>query len=174
MSIKKTLITKSQMAVIRNAVTQEMESVKMTMIVARDKPKYINEPFTLLFQASTRVISRNIKPVTAKMLIYLCSIVEYNNIIPKGKKEMALELGYSLRQVERALNELELMKVIIKSKHIEDNRITVYSINPYQSWKGDISERKKKITEHSPDQLQIPFVDNETKKIAPNADFLNE
>jgi|JI10StandDraft_1071094.scaffolds.fasta_scaffold375706_1 DNA-binding MarR family transcriptional regulator len=173
---KKPLITRSQMGVITNAVTNEMESVKMTMIVSKDKAKYKNEPFTLLFQASTRAISRTIKPVTAKMLIHLCAIVEYNNFIPQGKKEMALELGYSLRQVERALIELEQMKVIIKSKHREDSRMVVYHINPYQSWKGDIADRKKRIAEHNPNQLKLPMfgIDEKNQKQLPNnTDFLN-
>ena len=177
---KKALISRSQMGVITNAITNEVESVKMTMIVSKDKPKYFNEPFTLLFQASTRAISRTIKPVTAKMLIHLCSIVEYNNLIPQGKKEMAKDLGYSLRQVERALSELEQMKVIIKSKHVEDSRMVVYQINPYQSWKGDIKDRKKRISEHNPDQLQMPFEiiqsnnKNNQSKLPNNEDFLIE
>jgi transcription initiation factor IIE alpha subunit len=89
---------------------------------------------------------------------------------------MALELGYSLRQVERALIELEQMKVIIKSKHREDSRMVVYHINPYQSWKGDIADRKKRIAEHNPNQLKLPMfgIDEKNQKQLPNnTDFLN-
>jgi hypothetical protein len=173
----KPLITRSQMGVITNTITKEMESVKMTINVARDKPKYKNEPFTLLFQASTRAISRTIKPVTAKMLIHLCAIVEYNNFIPQGKKEMSKDLGYSLRQTERALLELEQMKVIIKTKHSEDSRLNVYHINPYQSWKGDMPNRIKKIASYNPNQLQIfgtKELEGKKNTIIENTNFLNE
>jgi len=162
------------MGVIQNAITNEMESVKMTMIVAKDKPKYRNEPFTLLFQASTKAICRTIKPVTSKMLIYLCSIVEYDNFIPEGKKEMSLGLGYSIRQVERALSDLEQMRVVIKTKNREDSRMVVYHINPLQSWKGDIVNRKKRIASYTnPNQLQM-FIEEPKSSITENRNFLNE
>ena len=169
---KKILIKKEQMVSISNNISGEMENAKVTVIVARDMLKYKGEPFTLLFQASTRIISRLIKPVTAKLLIHLCAIVDYNNFIPQGKKEMANELGYSIRQLERALSELEEMKVILKSKHPQDNRISMYHINPYQSWKGATKERCKKISEYNKDQLQFPFP-KEKASIKPNIEFLN-
>lgn len=170
MAKKKIVLRKDEMVMISDNISGLMQSAKVSVIVAPDKPKYKGEPFTLLFQASTRAISRNIKPVTAKMLIHLCAIVDYQNFIPQGKKEMALELGYSIRQVERALLELEDMKVILKSKHPQDSRMISYHINPYQSWKGNPTERNKKIAEYNPNQLEM-F--NEVKKtiLLPNKDF---
>lgn len=156
-------VKKEQMVAIKNSITGELEQAKVTVIVQKDKPKFKGEPFTLLFQASTRAISRDIKPVTAKLLIHLCAIVEYNNLIPQGKKEMAEELGYSIRQVERALNELESMKVIIRSKHPQDNRLSMYHINPYQSWKGAAKERGKHIAQYDPNQLDL-FTNNSLKE----------
>lgn len=166
------------MEVIHNTITDEMETVKVDIRVSRDIPKYRNEPFTLLFQASTRAISRTIKPVTAKLLIHLCAVVDYNNIIPQGKKEMAEELQYSLRQLERAFNELEKMNVVIKVRHIEDSRCVVYHLNPFQSWRGGIIDRTKKIKEYNPNQLQINIANFSTTALRPdmgvNGGFLEE
>jgi len=167
---KKILLKKEEMVVITDRITGVMQGAKVSVIVSKDSPKYKNEPFTLLFQASTRAISRNIKPVTAKMLIHLCAIVDYENFIPQGKKEMAIELGYSIRQVERALGELEEMKVIIKSKHPQDARSVSYHLNPYQSWKGKPMERAKKIAAYDKNQLDMfPEI---TKGIQPNTQFI--
>lgn len=172
MATRKAIIKKEQMVSISNNITGEIENAKVTVVVARDVPKFKGEPFTLLFQASTRAISRDIKPATAKLLIHLCAIVDYNNIIPQGVHEMARELGYSERQVIRAIGELVEMKVILKSKHPQDNRVTLYHINPYQSWKGATKERAKKIAEYDKNQLQL-FAP-EKKAIQPNPNFLNE
>jgi DNA-binding MarR family transcriptional regulator len=171
MAKKKIFIKREQMVAISNNITGEMDNAKVTVVVSRDVPKFKGEPFTLLFQASTRAISRDIKPATAKLLIHLCAIVEYGNLIPQGKKEMADELGYSVRQVERALNELEDMKVIIKSKHPQDSRMSMYHINPYQSWKGATKERAKKIAEYDKNQLQL-FTEEPKAKLPPNTNFL--
>jgi hypothetical protein len=166
----KILLKKEEMVMITDRLTGVMQGAKVSVIVSKDSPKYKNEPFTLLFQASTRAISRNIKPVTAKMLIHLCAIVDYENFIPQGKKEMATELDYSIRQVERALNELEEMKVIIKSKHPQDARAVSYHLNPYQSWKGKPMERAKKIASYDPNQIDM-FA--EVKKgLQPNTQFI--
>jgi len=169
--IKKEIITKSEMIAITNSITGEMETAKVTINVSRDRPKFKNEPFTLLFQASTKIISRNITPVTAKMLIHLCSIVDYNNYIPQGKKEMANELGYSIRQVERALKELVEMKVLLKSEHPQDARMVMFHINPLQSWKGNVKERTKKISEYNPNQLEMFPEGKKLIGITPNEAF---
>ena len=61
------------------------------------------------------VTAKNIKPVTAKVLIYLCAVVDYGNVVNKGSDQIAKELGYSIRNIQRALLELEEMKIIIPS-----------------------------------------------------------
>jgi DNA-binding MarR family transcriptional regulator len=167
----KDIIKKEQMLMINNIISGEVENAKVTVIVSRETAKYKNESFTLLFQASTRAISRHIKPITAKMLIHLCAIVEYENFIPQGKTEMANELGYSIRQVERALNDLEEMKVIIKSKHPQDYRSSIYHLNPFQSWKGKPNERAKKISSYDKFQLEMFPNEDKIKAIQPSAEF---
>lgn len=155
MKNKREIITKSEMMTIKNSITNEMATAKVTMIVQRDKPKFKGEPFTLLFQAVNKAISRNITPATAKLLLYVCSEVNYANMIGKGVPEMAKDLGYSERQVHRAMKELEVLKVVIKSKNVQDGRITMYHLNPLQSWKGAVPERAKKIAEYNPNQIDI-------------------
>lgn len=172
---KREIITKSEMMAIKDSVTNEMVTAKVTMIVQRDKPKFKGEPFTLLFQAVNKAISRNITPATAKLLLYVCSEVNYANVIGKGVPQMAEELGYSERQVHRAMKELEVLKVIIKSKNIQDGRITMYHLNPLQSWKGAVPERAKKIATYDPAQLDIfAELPKEIKALQPNKEFATE
>lgn len=172
---KREIITKSEMMAIKDSVTNEMVTAKVTMIVQRDKPKFKGEPFTLLFQAVNKAISRNITPATAKLLLYVCSEVNYANVIGKGVPQMAEELGYSERQVHRAMKELEALKVIIKSKNVQDGRITMYHLNPLQSWKGAVPERAKKIATYDPSQLDIfgelPTDPKAIKALQPNTGF---
>jgi len=152
---KKDVISKSEMIAVKNAVTGEMERAKVTMIIARDKAKYRGEPFTMLFQVVSKAISREITGATAKLLLYLCSDVAYGNVVVKGIDEIAEELSYSKRQVQRAYKELEDLKVVIKTQNPQDKRIAQYHINPIHSWKGTIQDRKKKLEGYSKNQIDI-------------------
>ena len=171
MAKKKEVIKRSNMVAIQDAITGEMDTAKVTMIVQRDRPKY-KEPFTILFQASTFAMGREISPSASKLLINLCGCVGYGNIITKGIDELAEHMRYSRRQIERAFKELVGYDVLFESKHPQDKRINVYHLNAHQSWKGDIKERKKRISAqpHNPNQLDI-FNQEKPKAIQPNTDF---
>lgn len=171
MSKKKDFIKKEQMMAITNAITGEMEAAKVTMIVQRDVPKYKGEPFTMLFQAVTKAVARDIQPATAKLLLYLCSEVGYGNVVQKGVPQMAIELKYSERQIHRAMNELIEMKVVLKNPNPSDKRITMYSINALQSWKGTIGDRKKQLATYNPNQLDMFPSEKSLIGITPNENF---
>jgi AraC-like DNA-binding protein len=173
MAKKKDIIKKSQMIAIESAITGELETAKVTMIVARDKPKY-REPFTILFQATTLAMGREITPSASKLLINLCGCVGYGNVIEKGIDELANHMKYSRRQIERAFKELVGYNVVIASKHPQDKRITQYHLNALQSWKGSPNERKTRISkqrEINPNQLDIFEVLPKKIAITPNKDF---
>jgi DNA-binding MarR family transcriptional regulator len=155
MKKKKVIISKQQMVTIRSQITGEMEHAKVSVYVEKDIPKYKGEAFTILFQASTFAIGRDISPSASKLLINLVGCVEYNNVISKGVNELAEHMGYSRRQIERAFKELVDYKVLTTSKHPQDKRITQYYLNAIQSWKGKVAERKKFIQKFDPDQLDM-------------------
>lgn len=142
---------------IADAITGEMESaeVKVNVYVTKEQPKFRGEPYTMLFQKLGIITAKNIQPVTAKLLLYLCACVDYGNVINKGTEQIAEELGYSERNIQRALKELEELKVIIRDKNATDRRMSVIYLNPYQSWKGKVADRKKKIASFNPDQLEM-------------------
>lgn len=152
---KRDIIKKSQMVSITNSVTGEMDTAKVSVIVQRDTPKFRKEPFTLMFQAVNEAISRNITPATAKVLLYVCANVGYGNLIEKGTPQMAKELGYSTRQILRAMKELKDMGVILSSQNPSDGRYSVYHLNPMQSWKGKVADRAKKAPLINPSQIDI-------------------
>ncbi len=161
------------MVAIKNSITNEMESAKITMIVQRDKQKYKGEPFTMMFQAVSKVIAREITPATAKLLLYLISDVSYGNLVNKGIPAMSIDLGYSERQVHRAMSELEKLGVILKSKNEVDGRLTMYHINAIQSWKGTLGDRAKKLKAQPINQLDM-FASEKPKAIKENGNFLEE
>ena len=161
------------MVAIQNAISGELETAKVTMIVQRDTPKYKAEPFTILFQAATLVMSRHITPSTSKILICLVGVVEYGNVIGKSNKELAELTGYSLRQVERAMKELVGYNVLIASPHPIDKRITQYHLNALQSWKGNVKDRKKRLQQTDPNQLGLFASEEKPKAMRVNKNFDN-
>lgn len=163
----KQIIKKEEMVAIRNAITNEVENAKVTMIITKDLPKY-KEPFTIFFQATNYALIREIKPITAKLLLYLISVVEYENQINKTIDELAEYLNYTRRNVEIGIKQLCDLNVIKKVKHPQDKRSFLMFINPYQSWKGKKKGRDKVVSQN---QLELPFMPKQKELITPNTDF---
>lgn len=180
--MKKKIITKEQMVAIKDSTGQILDTAKVTMIVQRDVPKFRGEPFTLLFQGINNAIARNIKPLTAKLLLYVCSIAEYNNFIDRTVEEICTDLSYTKKWVISSLKELEDANILIKHKHPTDKRRHVYTLHPGQSWKGEVAKRNKRISELDPRQLQIGFPSGELVEqpvktrlaLSPNIEFISE
>lgn len=158
-------ISKSQMVAIRNAVTDEIETAKVTVNIQRDPLRY-KENFTVLFQAVNVAIAKNIKPVTAKLLLFLVSVMDYQNRLDWSVQELSKELGYTDRNVYTALNELEKFKIILRIENPKDKRRNLITINPLQSWKGKVKERNSfmsSLTQEDKNQLQLPFEELQPK-----------
>ena len=154
---QKAVITRQETMLISDSITGNVETanVKVSVFVQKNTPRIKGEPFTMLFQKLGIVTAKSIKPVTAKLLLYLCACVEYGNVIGKGTEQIAEELGYSIRNVQRALLELEDLKIVIRDKNASDKRMSVIYLNPFQSWKGTPSERTKRIAEYKCNQLEL-------------------
>lgn len=153
----KNIIEKHQMIAIHNAVTDEIEGAKVTIRVEREKIKH-KEPYTVLFQAVNYATAKNVRPVTAKLLLFLCSVCDYENVIAMSSDDFAEELGYTQRNVQIALKELEEFKIITRTQHPQDKRCFIITLNPLQSWKGQASKRLSYIQElKDKNQLVIPF-----------------
>ena len=142
---------------VTNSISGAMENadVKVEIRVSKDRLKLQGEPYTMLFQKLGVVTAKNIRPVTAKVLLYLCAVVNYGNSIDKGSEQIGEELGYSPRNILRALKELEELKIIFRQNHPQNKKLTVIYLNPFHSWTGRVMDRKKKIAAHDPDQLQM-------------------
>jgi hypothetical protein len=133
----------------------ETANVKVNVYVQKDTPKLKGETFTMLFQKLGVVTARSIQPITAKLLLYLCAVVDYGNVINKGPEQIAEELNYSRRQIERGLKELVDLKIVVKVNNATDGRMVMIHLNPYQSWKGKVIDRKKYIAASDPNQLNL-------------------
>ena len=164
-NLRKEVITQTEMVATVNAVTQELETRKVTMIVEKDVPKYKNEPFTIVFQAVNSLLVKDMPLADCKVLLYLISKVQYGNIIDRTIKEIAEDLGYKDAQwVQKSLKRLEDKKVILKSKHPQDKRRFVYMLNPKHSWKGKVKDRIKTMSLFNPSQLSFFFEKEEEIK----------
>jgi hypothetical protein len=151
----KNIISQSQMMAMKNNISGELETAKVTMIVERDEPKYKGLDFTILFQIVSRVMVKEMTPISSRLLLFCLTIVDYGNKIPMGINQMAEELLYSKRQCQRGMDELINFKVIIKQQHPIDKRMVEYYLNPLQSWKGKVIERTKRIAETPINQLDL-------------------
>lgn len=160
------------MVAITNAITGEMDTAKVTMIIKRDIPKY-KEAFTMLFQAGNRAMIRHLSPAACKLVLFLNAISDYNNVINMDNKTIAKEMNYSLRQVQRAFNELEALNIVLHQPHPQDNRSKLYFLNPLQSWKGKPKERAKKIAKMDKNQLEL-FEKPKKELMLPNDSFDKE
>lgn len=143
------------MVAMKNNISGELETNKVTMIVERDQPKYRGIDFTILFQIVSKVIVKEMTPISSRLLLFCLTIVDYGNKIPMGINQMAEELLYSKRQCQRGMDELINFKVIIKQQHPIDKRMVEYYLNPLQSWKGKVIERTKRIAETPINQLDL-------------------
>lgn len=168
MAKKEFILEKHQLVSIENAVTGQMEGAKVSVFVKRDVPKY-KEAFTMLFQDFSRDTIRDMKPVTTKLLMYLFTISQYDNLITQGIQEIADYLKYTRRNVERAMAELELLNVIKKEKNPNDKRENYIYLNPKAAWKGEHLKRKV-VGQKFKDPNQIDMF-KEKKAIQPNNEF---
>ena len=159
-------VSKSQMVSIHNAISNEFEAAKVTVTVKKDALKY-REQFTVMFNAVNIATAKNIRPVTAKVLLYLCSIVDYGNVVDRSANEIGEDLGYSKRNIEIAIKELMEYRILLKKTNPQDRRRTLLIINPLQSWRGTVLDRNIAIdtyTAEDKDQLKIPFPELEPPK----------
>lgn len=172
MALRKNILEKSEMVAIQNAVTNEMEFAKVSIRVEKDLPKYKNEPFTIVFQAVNSLLVKDMPLADCKVLLYLISQVQYGNVIDRTIKEIAEDLGYKDAQwIQKSLKRLEISKVVFKSIHPHDKRRSVYMLNPKQSWKGTVKDRKKTISFFNPNQLNM-FQEIEEIKSVPGRQAL--
>jgi len=175
---KEEIISQSEMIATVNAVTQELETRKVTIHVQKDVPKY-KMPFTIVFQVANSILVKDMPLADCKVLLYLISVVQYGNIIDRTIKEIADDLGYKdSNWIQKSLKRLEVQKVVLKSKHPTDKRRFVYMLNPNQSWKGTVKDRQKTMGYFNANQLSFDFEEAErpiSKKqsLRPNAEFYN-
>lgn len=173
--MNKRIISKSEMIAVTDAVTGVMETAKLTMIVARDKPK-MKDKFSMLFQNSSLAIVRAIKPITSHILFYLIAKCEYGNLVYDSVEDIADCLGYKRNQVSKGLKQLYELNIILKIPHEQDKRRNIIMLHPRQSWRGDALERSKAIQKLLPtQQLDLDLFPEETNNLQKsNKVFPNE
>lgn len=120
------------------------ESTKVVISQGRYYPKDI-EDFVMLFQKITEQAIKNLKPASAKVMLYMLCKLQWSNHIGINQITMAEECDISKPSIARAIRELLELKIIITTPDPQDKRRNIYIINPYSAWKGKVKHRKKAI-----------------------------
>ena len=126
--------------------------------------------FTIMWNAIGLLVSKNLDSKAIHVLYCFMNLSQYSNHIGIDQKTLAENTGLSVKTIQRAIQELKDINIIIPYKDAQDNRRNVYIINPVVAWKGkikNIHETVKKIKENKA-QLGLNFDDydstmNETK-----------
>lgn len=120
------------------------ESIKVNIFKGRNYLKN-EDDFIMLFQKVTEQAIRNLKPATAKIMLYMLCKLNWSNHIGVDQSTMAEECLISIPSVQRAIKELLDLHIIISIPDPQDKRRSIYLINPHSAWKGQEHKRKKAI-----------------------------
>ena len=113
--------------------------------------------FIMLFQMAVRLIIKSLTPSACKIFLYLLVTAMYDNVVGVTIKKLISELEFNKRTVIKALKELKDKNIVVSIKDLNDNRISIYIINPHTAWKGTIRTRNKFIKKQDEKHLQLQF-----------------
>src|SRR2546430_295915 len=99
----------------------------------------IDRPHVFIRQEAALAVSldREITPTSWRVLIYLTSILGYENAILVGQREISIELEIDRSQVSKAFKLLRSKGII---ELIECPLKPVYRLNPHYAWRGTHSK----------------------------------
>lgn len=134
---------KKNLEKIVNVVNENMGGNNaITIINNRNYPKGVPD-WIMMFQAVGRDLAKKLTPSGCKVLLYMISLMQYSNHIGCNQSTIAEDLEMSERSVNRAINELKEMGVVLSYKDPQDRTRNVYIINPVHAWKGKMHRRQK-------------------------------
>jgi DNA-binding MarR family transcriptional regulator len=132
---------------------QEGGNVSVTVYNGRNKIKGMPD-WIMIFQAINETLTRELKPATCKVLLYLLSIAQYDNFVGINIETLQEKLSLSKVTVITAMNELKKKNILLSVKDSLDKRRNVYKLNPHQSWRGT---HKKRIINIKALENQLTF-----------------
>lgn len=119
---------------------QEGGNVSVTVYNGRNKIKGMPD-WIMIFQAINETLTRELKPGTCKVLLYLLSIAQYDNFVGINIETLQEKLSLSKVTVITGMNELKKKNILLSIKDSLDKRRNVYRINPHHSWRGSNQKR---------------------------------
>jgi predicted transcriptional regulator len=134
---KKTLEVVRQM---KETYKEEGGEVSVTVYNGRKKIKGLPD-FTMIFQVVNEILTREMKPATCKVLLYLLSVAQYDNFVGINIETLSEKLGMTKKTIITAMNELRDKNILLSIKDSLDKRRNVYRINPHHSWRGSNQKR---------------------------------
>ena len=93
---------------------------------------------------------------TYRILFHFIGLAKYENFLSIDQLTISEELSISLNTVLRGLKELKDLNIILSLPHPSDKRRNDYFINPNTMWKGNSTNRTKRIIKDK-HILELPF-----------------
>lgn len=120
------------------------------MVWIPQRPK-LTERWFMAFQDSFAEIAKDpdMNGETFRVLMYLYSLLDFENYIQQSQKEIAEGLGMRKEHVSRAMKILAGKQIILEGPRVGSSKC--YRLNPNYGWKGKV----KTLQEHRREQLQV-------------------
>ena len=159
---KELKLSKHEADRLANTMQEQFDGdVSVSIHVKKKIPK--TSAFIMFYQAVNFELVKVLSPAGCKVLLYLMSKTTYDNYVGINQKTIMEELEYKApKSVNDAIKELIKYNIIISMPDLADKRRNVYFINPYQSWKGKVSNRVKAISKANDidfNQMKLPFIE---------------
>ena len=119
-------------------------------------------------QEALRILAtdKDLKGETYRVLLYLLSILDFENWIQIQQKEIANELQMHKQHINRAIKLLENKEIILRGE--KSGRSYSFRLNPHFGWKGKVKNldeyRKEKDNQESRELINKTKTKTTTKK----------
>lgn len=138
------MVVKESKKTAEKVVTQMKETYgdETSVVVYNGRKKIKGMPdWVMIFQVINETLTKELKPATCKLLLYLLSIIQYDNFVGMNIKTLSEKLKLTERTIIEGMNELRHKNILLSIKDPADKRRNVYRLNPHHSWRGSNQKR---------------------------------
>lgn len=123
----------------------EKHDIKDDISIFRKTKTTEKDAFIKVFQNGLEFFIEYLTPAGCKMFMYFMVAAHYGNFVEVDQKKIQEKLKIGRTAVNKALKELQDLKVITILPDLNDKRRNTYMINHYVVWKGNPGDRIKSI-----------------------------
>lgn len=122
---------------------------ELAMLVPRRKQNGFNKEWAAMGQLSFQTIaeSDDLRGQDYRIMFFLMSILDWNNMLIVSQRKVAKHLGISPVNVSQSIKKLVNLEILEKGKMV--GRSYTYKLNPNIAWKGSAKEHHKAIDDYN-------------------------